>query len=289
MMNIIRRKSDKTRKIYFVIVLIYLFIIETNAQDETAKPEKVYKLNYKTESAFTGGLFVLNFIGFSQLGKKASLDSLQVVSLNKDDIWSFDRSAVLQSHPAPANIYDLSDIGLWTSYVLPSILFLDDEIRKSWLDITLLYLETQAINLNIYVWGGPVFTRRIRPIVYYEGTTWDYKLGDETTDSFFSGHVSMTAGASFFMAKVYSDYHPELGAKKGLLFAAALIPPAFVGYCRYRGFMHFPSDILIGAAVGAATGILGPHFHKISGRKNKQLSIIPYSGQFTGVAVTIKL
>lgn len=117
------------------------------------------------------------------------------------------------------------------------LLFLDNEIRKDWGDITLLYLETQAINLNIYTWGGPVFTKRIRPIVYYPKSDMDFKLGRSATDAFFSGHTSMTAGASFFMAKVISDYHPELGAKKWLLYGAALIPPAYVGYTRYRGLM----------------------------------------------------
>ena len=165
---------------------------------------------------------------------------------------------------------------------------MDDEIRKSWLDITLLYFETQAINLNIYVWGGPVFTKRIRPIVYYEETSWEYKLGNETTDSFFSGHVSMVAGATFFMAKVYSDYHPELGAKKWLLYGGALIPPAIMGYYRYRGYMHFPTDILLGAAVGATIGVLVPHLHKITQKSNKDLSIVPFTGRYTGLAFSMR-
>ena len=196
-----------------LLILICLFFIETNGQDNISTQKKVYKLNYKTELALTGGMFAVNFLGFSQLSKKPTLDSLQIISLNKNDIWSFDRIAVKQTYPAPSNIYSISDVGLWTSYFLPSLLFFDDEIRKSWLDITLLYFEAQAINLNIYLWGGTVFTERIRPIIYKEGS-WDYKLEKGTTDSFFSGHVSIAAGASFFMAKVYSDYHPELGAKK---------------------------------------------------------------------------
>jgi membrane-associated phospholipid phosphatase len=270
-----------------ILILICLFIIESNAQLGKAEPEKVYKLNYKVEIPITGGMFALNFLGFAQLSKKPTLDSLHIITLNKDDIWTFDRIVFNQSQPAPSNIYTISDIGLYTSYLLPALLFFDDEIRESWLDITLLYFETQAINLNIYVWGGPVFTERIRPIIYNDGS-WDYKLGNGTTDSFFSGHVSMAAGASFFMAKVYSDYHPELGNKKWLLYTGALIPPAIVGYCRYRGFMHFPTDILIGATVGATVGILGPHFHKIARKSNENLSILPFTGKYNGLAISMK-
>jgi len=270
-----------------ILLLICLFIIESNAQVGKPGPEKVYKLNSKVEIPLTGGLFALNFLGFAQLSKKPTLDSLRIITLNEDDIWAFDRIVFKQSQPAPSSIYTISDIGLYTSYLLPALLFFDDEIRESWLDITLLYFETQAINLNIYVWGGPAFTERIRPIIYNDGS-WDYKLGNGTTDSFFSGHVSMAAGASFFMAKVYSDYHPELGNKKWLLYTGALIPPAFVGYCRYRGFMHFPTDILIGATVGATVGILGPHFHKIARKRNKNLSILPFTGKYNGLAISMK-
>jgi len=112
-------------------------------------------------------------------------------------------------------------------------------------------------------------------------------LDNGTTDSFFSGHVSMAAGASFFMAKVYSDYHPELGAKKWWLYSAALIPPAFVGYFRYRGFMHFPTDILLGTAVGAAVGVLRPHFHKITRKSNRDMALVPFTGRYTGLAFSM--
>lgn len=275
-------------KKFFLPIIICLFINESHGQDSISMYTKVYSLNNKTEIPATVGLFALNIYGFYRLSQKPTLDSLQIVALDKNDIWAFDRRAVEQSYPAPSNIYTISDAGLWISYLLPSLLFFDDEIRKSWLDVTLLYFETQAINLNIYVWGGPVFTTRVRPIVYYEETSWEYKLGKETTDSFFSGHVSMAAGASFFMAKVYSDYHPELGEKKWLLYGAALIPPAFVGYYRYRGFMHFPTDILLGAAVGATVGILVPHLHKITRKTNKDLSIVPFTGKYTGLAFSVR-
>ena len=273
-------------KNFFIVCFILLLLIESNGQVDRSAGNKVYNVNYKVELPLTGGMFALNFLGFTQLTKKPILDPSVILALNTEDVWSFDRRAFNQAIPAPSYIYTVSDIGLYVSYLLPSLLFFDAEIRKSWIDITLLYFETQAINLNIYVWGGPAFTERIRPIIYNEGSS-DYKVKRGTTDSFFSGHVSMTAGASFFMAKVISDYHPELGAKKWWLYSAALIPPAFVGYYRYRGFMHFPTDILLGAAVGAAVGVLGPHIHKISSKKNRSLSLLPFTGRYTGIALSM--
>lgn len=265
-----------------------MYVHFTYAQDSLNINRKVYKLKYKVEIPVTVGLFALNFYGFHLLNQKSALDSLQILALDKDDVWSFDRRVFSQSDPAPASVYDISDIVLWTSYVLPALLFIDKDIRQDWLDITIMYLETQAINLNVYLYAGPVFTTRVRPIVYMEETSWDYKLGNETTDSFFSGHVSMVAGASFFMAKVLSDYHPEWGGKRWLLYAGALIPPAFVGYYRYRGFMHFPTDLMVGLAVGAAVGITVPHLHKMTRKKNKNLSVVPFAGPATGVLFSMR-
>jgi len=87
------------------------------------------------------------------------------------------------------------------------------------------------------------------------------------------------------VAKVYCDYHPELGPKKFIVYAIASIPPAFTGYYRYKGMKHFPTDVITGFAVGATTGILVHHLHK---RKGSNLSIIPVTGRYSGLAMTLK-
>jgi len=275
------------KKAFLYIILGFIFT-GTNGQDSTAIHKKVYNIKYKIDVPLTASMFALNFYGFSRLSQKSTLDSLEVLALDQNDVWAFDRSVFSQSYPAPSNTYTISDYGLWISYLSPALLFIDKKIRKDWLDITILYLETQSINLNIYLWAGPVFTTRVRPLVYMEEESWEYKLGTETTDSFFSGHVAMVAGASFFIAKVLSDYHPELGAKKWWLFGGALIPPAFVGYFRYRGFMHFSTDLILGLAVGAAVGISAPQLHKISRKVNKNMSLMPFTGRSTGMLFTMQ-
>jgi len=72
---------------------------------------------------------------------------------------------------------------------------------------------------------------------------------------------------------MFSDLHPELGNKKYWLFAAAVVPPAVVSYYRVEAGKHFYTDVILGTAMGAAAGILIPHFHKVSGKNN--MSIVP--------------
>ena len=268
----------------FFFLLLFSFVFDVSGQDSLPVQKKVYQLNYKLEIPITAGLFALNYYGFGVLKQKPTLDTFQIISLNKHDVWAFDRRAVLQSSSNYEQAQKISDWGMNIMIFAPVLLFLDKEIRHDWLEISLLYLETQAINSNLYTWLGPGLSNRIRPFVYYEELPFDEKLGGGTTDSFFSGHTSWTAGASFFMAKVLSDYHPELGGKKWLLFAAALIPPTFVGYYRYRGLKHFPTDIMIGTAIGAAAGILTPHLHKHKKNKRTSMSIAPFSGEYSGLA-----
>ena len=266
--------------------MMCLVLINSNAQDSKSEHKKVYRLNYKFEIPLTAGLIAANYYGFSLLRDKSKLEVVQISSLNKNDIWTFDRRALEQnySYSSREKALNASDWGMNISIFLPALLFLDHKIRKDWYDIILLYVETQFIGSNIYTYAGPMFTKRIRPFVYYSEIATESKMGNGTTDSFFSGHTSWTATASFFMAKVISDYHPELGAKKWLLFAAALIPPTFVGYQRYRGLKHFPTDIAVGTAIGAAVGILTPHLHKINKKNGNSISIAPYSGEYSGLA-----
>lgn len=273
-----------------ILAFTLLIMVASVSLAQKAKPghEKIYKLNLKSEIPITLGLFGLNYYGFALLDRKPTLDSLQISSLDKNDVWAFDRSALTQSTSQRFDAQEISDLGLNITLILPVLLALDKDIRQDWLDLIVLYLETQAISSNVYVWFGPMLTKRNRPVAYYDDIPFDERTVIGTTNSFFSGHTAQTASAAFFMAKVYSDYHPELGNKKYLVFAAAVIPTAFVGYYRYKGLKHFPTDIITGAFIGAATGILVPHFHKIVKRKNENFSIVPFAGTYTGVVASLK-
>ena len=74
--------------------------------------------------------------------------------------------------------------------------------------------------------------------------------------------------------------------KKFIFYGLALIPPAFTGFYRYKGMKHFPTDVITGIAVGAATGILVPHLHKR--RDHKNLTLIPVTGRYMGLAMSLK-
>ena len=102
---------------------------------------------------------------------------------------------------------------------------------------------------------------RPRPYVWTEGFPANRALNSNDQASFFSGHTSGSAAATFFFARVFSDYFP--GSKlKPYVWGLAATLPAVTGYFRVKAGKHYPSDVITGYLVGGAIGYLVPTLHK---------------------------
>jgi len=274
-----------SQKVLWGLIVAILFIIpeRVEGQDIDYSKGSVYKVNKTIEIPLTLALFASNYGGFKFLDRKQGLAQDEIMGLDPSDIWWFDRIATQQDADERFRNADISDYIMNATLVIPCFLAFDKKIRKDWLDLLVLYGETHALNSSLYITSA-TFIDRTRPFLYNPDVPYGYKDETGTTVSFFSGHTATTAAASFFMAKVYSDYHPELEIKKYWLYAAAIIPPALVGFYRYKAMKHFPTDVYTGLVVGSLSGILIPHFHK---RKNKMkgFSIMASSGEVTGCKI----
>ncbi|KXX70654.1 phosphatase PAP2 family protein [Flammeovirga sp. SJP92] len=256
-----------------IVLLLFCITVSTLTFAQKADSLKWYKSHSKvyyappvtTGSIAAAGLLA-NYLGIRMLNNRPSLNLEEIKRLDINSVNQFDRHVF--DHPVEdrENSHNFTDWGLYVSVVLPFTLFFDNEIRKDWIEVSLMYLETQMIAVNIYNYLGPGVFRRYRPIAYMQGhpDVPDYELTDNNNErSFFSGHTSNTACGTFFTAKVLTDYHPEwsTGAKIGV-YVAAFIPPALVGYYRTRAYKHFYTDVITGCAVGALTGVFVPQIHK---------------------------
>ncbi|TLX74658.1 phosphatase PAP2 family protein [Labilibacter sediminis] len=276
-------------KIYHKLIIVAFWMYSSAlsyAQIRKADSTSVYAVNRLIEIPVSIGLHVANFYGFDYLTSKPGLTYDQVMALDANDIWFVDRFAAKQDPSNRLKAHNTSDVFMNISVGLPVLLGLDKKIRKDWFDLIILYAETQGINSGIYILNASVF-KRTRPFVYHKDVPNYERLAKETRNSFFSGHVSTAACASFFTAKVYFDYHPESGSEKYWLYGAALVPPALVGYYRIRAMKHFPTDVITGTVVGAAVGILVPHLHKRK-KADSGLSIMPYAGSTLGLSASYK-
>jgi membrane-associated phospholipid phosphatase len=147
-------------------------------------------------------------------------------------------------------------------------------------------MQTQTITNNLYLYSpfGATFQNRLRPIVYYTAVDTADRTSSINRNSLYSGHVAAVSAASFFTAKIYCDYHPELGYNKYLVYGAAAVPPLIMSYFRLRALEHFPTDVLVGFGVGALYGILIPELHRL---QDKNISLGLYSSsEGTGIFIT---
>ena len=245
----------------------------------------IYSVVYHIDIPVTAVAAATNYWGLRIVDQKPRLDSLTIINLDANDINRFDRSATRQDAGYTQTAQRISDFGMYGSYTLPLLLLADKKIRKDWAPLLLLFLETQAIVGNLFSFGAAIHIDRIRPLVYHPDVSYSDKTYKRNKNSFYSGHTSSSASASFFVAKVYCDYHPDLGNKKYIFYSIALIPPVFTGIYRYKGMKHFPTDVITGLVIGASTGILIPHIHK---KNRSNISIVPFAGQVNGLALSLK-
>jgi hypothetical protein len=219
---------------------------------------------------------------FSNIYKKDPIPGETVAALRKEDINSFDRWAAGKSSPTlDAN----SNYLFYGSIPLPALLFIDRKIRKDALQVSMLYWESFAITGMLYT-GSTYFVDRYRPETYDTRLPVSERTSGNNKNAFFAGHVAVVANATFFMAKVYNDYHPGSDWKWAFWGGATLATGSMI-YMRHEAGKHFPTDLLVGTAVGTLSGILVPHFHKTRPGTSSSWGLRPalnYNGRGTGIA-----
>ena len=260
----------KSKILYLVLILPYLAF---GQKDSTLKQE-VYHVNPKYELTGSIALMTASYFGFRELDRISDFTADDIAKLNINNINGFDRPVASYN---PDKFHDAqvrSDFFLNFSIASPIILALDGKARRDWLDLITLYLVTHTVDNAIY-FGAAFPIRRARPFTYNNAVPIEERTGDAKSNSFFSGHVSFSATSTFFLVKVYTDYHQIKGWKRLALYTAAAIPPGLVGYYRVQAARHFRTDAMLGMIVGASTGILIPELHRKL-KKNKHLSLQPY-------------
>jgi membrane-associated phospholipid phosphatase len=245
-------------------------ITSTNEKTPTVEKKQVYKLKPAVDIPIGVIGSGWSLYAFTKIYDKTPPTEEEVLMLDKSDINGFDRWAV---RTYSSSLDKLSYIPFYASIPIPFVVMLvDEDMRKDFWKITFLYWETMSVT-GLFGTGGTYLVDRFRPYAYDINTPLEKRSGKNALNSFYAGHVEIAATPAFFIAKVYSDYHPESKAKWAFYsFAAA--STAAMAYMRLEAGMHFPSDLLLGISMGVAAGVLIPHFHKQ--KKNGDLTVLPY-------------
>jgi hypothetical protein len=260
--------TQSFKHVFLVFAILLISNISFCQSSDSATKIKRYHVNYLTGGAIIAGGLATDVFAISRIKDKPNLTDAELLALNPDAINPIDRWAL---HQDPGKYHKYSKISDEIEppifLILPALLGLDKKIpKKEWLDILFMYIEGHTITFTFYnySWLGPTFQNRFRPITYYTQLPLAARTDGGNRNSFYSGHVASVAFTSFFVAKIYCDYHPDLGGTKYLLYTAALIPPVVMGYFRVKSLAHFPSDEMVGLSLGAAIGIILPELHKFN-------------------------
>lgn len=262
--------------------------IDLGMKNYKTSVESPYRLDLKKDLIVSGASLALIGTGYWLRSYRTPLDSLDLIDpLNQqgiDKIPSFDVSAI---HQFKDDFVSASDALLYTSLAMPFIAFIDKRVSGHAPQVIAMYLETLAVSEAIHTMTTSIANRR-RPYTFNTDSvevfnpeigqnelqpevSEDYKLKVGNVNSFFSGHTSTAAAATFFGARVFTDFRPHSKLVPYVWGAAALVP-AFTGYARYRAGRHFPSDVITGYLVGASVGFLVPTLHHFKGNN---LSLLP--------------
>jgi membrane-associated phospholipid phosphatase len=290
----------KRYRILFGLGFALLFSVQAEAQTTVADSsgtnssashptrEPVYHVNYWITLPIiavggAGGLYWISH-------PKPNLTDadLAMAQSNPNNVPSFDRISLHQKLSLVPTWDKYASAGQLIGAVMPLAILLDGDVRPDWLPVLTIGLEVNMVTLGIYTITplGPEFVDRYRPIVYYplqeaKATGINQKDGNMRA-SFYSGHVASLTASAVFVAKVYSDYHPD--ANKFVVYGLAAVPSLSMGVIRFMTLDHFPSDIAVGLTVGTLCGFLIPELHRVGG---DGLSMGAYSSPTMGTGLTL--
>ncbi len=245
----------------------------------TIKAQSPYELNWKKDLSLYGlGIVGQATVYFTGVANLNDLTDEELEGLNPARINRFDRRAT-SMYSLRARSY--SDVIFHSSYAFPLLFLLDKKGRKGFLEIGVLAGETYLLTITS-TFITKIAVQRIRPLAYNPDVPLDKRRSSGVRLSFFSGHTSSTSALSFFSAKVFSDHYPD-SEWKPVVWSAAAILPAATGWFRVKGGKHFPTDVIVGYAVGALIGVAVPHFHL---KKNKKVDL-SLSGNGSTIGLTM--
>lgn len=200
--------------------------------------------------------------GFIHEKKREPLSNANLIGLDRMSISNFDRSATYNWSPKSAH---WSDALMYTSMASPLLFLAGDRSRKDFGMVAAISAEVFLLNTGLTYLTKELVQRK-RPYVYNPDAPLDKKLEKGSTQSFFSGHTSTVASASFSFAMMHTHYYPDSDLKPLVWFLAGVLPMA-TAILRVRAGKHYWTDVLIGYGVGASIGIGVPLLHQVKIRK----------------------
>lgn len=257
----------------------------TQPSNLTSASSEVYQIKNARDLIWTGATTAYTLWGFSEIYGREKTPEARILQLNPNDLNSLDRPTT-KNYDLKAK--DASDMLFYGSMPLPLVFVFDKAIRKDALKVGLMYLQAMS-SFGVLYTSSSMLADRFRPYTYNPNVPMDRRTSGGGRNSFMSGHPGLVSTSTFFVAKVFSDYHPEW-KNKWILYSLAGGASLATGILRIKAGEHFPTDVMVGIPMGVLSGILIPHMHKNKDFNKQRLTLSPImSGDTYGFHATYKL
>ncbi|WP_332369524.1 phosphatase PAP2 family protein [Spirosoma telluris] len=203
------------------------------------------------------------------------LTQTEINTLNSADVNAFDRKAT--SHWS-SGADKLSDVTLAGNFALAGLLTIGTKpMRQDIKTVGVMFIETMLIANGIERTVKGI-TQRTRPFVYNPSAPLDEKITRDARQSFFSGHATNAFATAVFTSEVFRHYFPD-SKLKPVVWVGSLGLATATAVLRYEGGLHYPSDLLAGAAFGSLVGWGIPKLHEVKNKSElgRRLDIQPWS------------
>ena len=245
-----------------------------------------YELRTGRELGLLGGGVVS--LGASQVLRNEvdPLTPAEIRPLNRADVNAFDRGATYLYSSRYDKFSDVTLAG--NAAVLGLLTIAGKPMRQDVKTVAVMYVETLLLANGIERTVKGI-TQRTRPFVYNPNVPLDEKTTRDARQSFFSGHATNAFATAVFTGEVFRHYFPD-SKLKPVVWVGSLGLATATAVLRYEGGLHYPTDLLAGAAFGSLVGWGIPKLHEVKNRSElgRRLDVQPWSnGQTNGIYVRL--
>jgi len=181
---------------------------------------------------------------------------------DRQSVNLFDRSATRQSAADSESFADYAMIAAFSGGI--PLLFSENARQNGWV-ISVMAAETVLWAATLPQVTKIAFPRN-RPFVYNPDFSAESKIQKRARESFFSRTTTMAFAGAVFSSSLFDMFYPASDYRYWV-WGGSLALAGSAGYFKYRSGQHFPTDILMGAAVGSFIGWVIPRIHQNDKKK----------------------
>jgi len=241
-----------------------------------------YQLKTGREAALLGVGVATGVTSLVLNSRLEPLTKAEIDGFSRADVPGYDRGATFRLSHAADQISSVTLAG--NVAVLGGLTLLAKPMRQDMVTVGVMYVETVLLANGIQR-SVKNIVQRTRPFVYNPDAPMADKLDKDARRSFFSGHATNAFATAVFTGEVFRHYFPD-SKLKPVVWVGSLGLATATAVLRYEGGLHYPTDLIAGAAFGTLVGWGIPKLHEVKNRSEfgQRLDMQPWSnGQATGV------